>query len=105
MYLNKRDPGRQKSITKSNAGMRIGPGIDEDEIDCFPVGCVNALYEFVLGIALEACEHMFSGLGLQTLLNIPEGLGTVKARLTHAQHIQVGTIQYEDVGHSGLSLL
>ena len=70
-------------------------GIDQDKVDTFAPGGMNALDQFVLGIALQV-EQVVAGLAgaaLQILVDLVEGDGAVDARLAGAEKIQVGAMQ------------
>ena len=78
--------------------------IDDDEVDGFIAGSVNALNQLVLGIALQAQQVMAALAGelTQVLVDLLQGGGAVNAGLAAAQAIQVRSVQNQDAGHVAL---
>ncbi len=98
MDLDERDAGGLESIAQSDAGVGLGRGIDEDEIRGIPIGLVDAVDQFMLGVALEKTDLMASGLGLlgELFLDIPQGQAAIHFGFADPQHVEVRAIEDQD---------
>src|SRR5665647_1443031 len=99
MDLDKRDPDGGQRIPHGHAGMGVGGGVDDDEIDLVPARLLNTLDEFGLGIALVGLEAGSGLLGRcgQPRLDRLQGVLAVVIRLADAEQVQIGAIDEQDV--------
>jgi hypothetical protein len=97
MYFDKRYVGSQDRVAQCYAGVREGGGIDEDEIDTFVAGVVQAFDQFIFGIALQVLQVMsgFDTGERESGIDIGEGFGAVDSRFSGSQHVQVRSVQYK----------
>src|SRR5690606_5238010 len=64
MHFDEWDAHRQQCVTYCDTGVGRGGGIDDDEINRFITGSVNAPDQFVFGIALQRLQLMAIALSL-----------------------------------------
>ena len=98
VHLDERNPHRQQSVAQCHAGVGERGRVEQNEIDAFRGGAVDAFDQFVLGVALQMLQ-VVSGLGglvHQCLIDLRQGGGAVLVRLAAAQQVQVGPVQDED---------
>ena len=105
MDLDERDAGGLESIAQSDAGVGLGRGIDEDEIRGIPIGLVDAVDQFMLGVALDEIQSMTTRLRNppELIRNVLQGLPTIDLRLANPQHIEVRAVQDQDARHGETS--
>src|SRR5690554_5119670 len=102
MHFDEWDAHRQQCVTYCDTGMGKGGGIDDDEVDAFVPGGVNAVDQLVLGVALQHLQLVTIALGLfeQSLVDLLQGDGTVHTGFAAAEQIQIGSMQNQETGHS-----
>ena len=81
--------------------MGEGRRIDDDEVDALVAGILNALHQFVLGVALHRHQVVarILRLLLQNLIDIREIAIAIDTRLALSQQIQVWPMQDQDGCH------
>ncbi len=74
--------------------------VDDDAIGV-PRGRLYPLDEDVLGVALESLQSVpIAGReGIEAIVNVGEGTVTIVRRLTHAEQIEIGTMDDQDLRH------
>src|ERR1700679_3969940 len=92
--LDERQGDSEEGVAQGDAGVRVGPWIDDDECNAVGLRGVNLPDQFMLRIALEREQFMALGEGKRLefgLDNLQRGR-TVYSRLARAKKIQVRTI-------------
>ncbi|MOA50992.1 hypothetical protein D3C78_1740810 [compost metagenome] len=81
--------------------MRKSCWIDQNEVHAFVAGGVDAVDQFILGVALQV-EQMVAGITgplFQVLIDLGQGHCAVDARFTGAEQVQVGSVQHQKGRH------
>jgi hypothetical protein len=80
--------------------MGKGSRIEQDEVNAFTAGRLNAVNQLVLGIALQVLQVMAAGLGLfkQLLVDLFQRQPAIGVRLATAEQIQIGAMQDKNGG-------
>jgi hypothetical protein len=89
--------GRQ-GIAQRHRSMGEGSRIDDHKIDRVSGEIMHLCNQLRFGIALKRCQRytMRIGLLLQTLVDRLQSIVAVMVRFSQPQHIEVGTMQYEN---------
>ncbi|MCY1440891.1 hypothetical protein D9M71_571820 [compost metagenome] len=71
--------------------------IDQDEVHTLVACGVNAVDQFVFGVALQVLQMVACGAGtlLQVLVDLGQGHGAVVARLAGAEQVEVGAVEHQ----------
>ncbi|MCY1184909.1 hypothetical protein D9M73_256410 [compost metagenome] len=71
--------------------------VDQNEVHAFTAGSVDAVDQFVLGVALQVQQMVtgFAGTAFQVLVDLRQRRGAVGARFASAEQVQVGSVQNE----------
>lgn len=95
------DGNASQGVTKRHTGMGECPGVDQNEVDLFVTGFMNAVDQYAFVIALSAGEAVAKvGSGArQRLFNIVKGGMPVYLGLPGAQQIEVGAIEQQKLRH------
>jgi len=75
--------------------VRKSGGIDQDKVHAFATGSMDAINQFILGIALQV-EQMVAGFtcpSFQVKVDLIEGHCPVDARFMGAEQVQVGSVK------------
>ncbi len=77
--------------------MRKSRRIDQNEVHAFTARSVDAIDQFVLGVALQVQQMMagFAGAPLQILIDLRQGRRPVGPRFPGAEQVQVGAVQHQ----------
>jgi len=75
--------------------MREAARVEDQEGDCLAARALDALDEFVLGVALEGAQLMaaLTGDGSGTLLDRFQGIAAIDGRFAAAEQIEVRAVQ------------
>ena len=95
VQFNKGYLDAEQRIPQGNAGVRECTGIEDDDVDTVPFSLVNAVNQFMLGIALKVFELVSSlpGFLLCPLYYVSKRFMAVYFGLTLSQQVEVGTVQ------------
>lgn len=87
-----------QGIAQGDRGVGEGSRVDDHKIDRISREIMNPCNQLRLGIALKRCQGdaMRIGLLLQALVDRLKSIVAVMVRFAQPQHIEVGTMQYED---------
>jgi hypothetical protein len=99
--LHHRNPNGEQRVAQSNAGVRKTSRIKDDELHLLGRRALDPVDQFRLGVTLHRREAM-TGLRRhphKLPVNLLEGPPAVDARLAISQHVQIWTIENEDVRH------
>ncbi|MCY1187330.1 hypothetical protein D9M73_282930 [compost metagenome] len=77
--------------------MRKSCWVDQNEVHAFAAGGMDAVDQFVLGIALQVQQMVagFTGAAFQVLVDLRQRRGAIGARFAGTEQVQVGSVQYE----------
>lgn len=107
VHFDKRDLGCQKRVQQGDAGVGEGSRIDQNEGRAILAGCMESIYEHVLGIGLQAIKFVTLGLAhlRESSVDIFKGVITVNVRFAITQQIEVWSVHYQDACHGDTCLL
>src|SRR5690606_6254412 len=97
--FDERNADTGQSIAFRHAGVCVGTGIDDDEIDTLGAGLVDPVDKpaFVITLKkLTLCATLVSQ-GPQTAIDILEGLMSVDIRLPGTQQVEVGPVKDQNM--------
>jgi hypothetical protein len=100
--FDKRYLNGQKGIAQRNTCVRETTRVQDDKIDPVDLGLLDAVNEFMFGIALKAGEvvsELFSAFNT-AFLDVGEARRAVNIGFTRTQQVQVGPINEQKRGHS-----
>ena len=113
MHLDHRQIGAPQGVQESHRCVRVGAGIDDDGSRAI-WRALNPVDQLALRVALPEIDAKAEVCPLAPAqrFDIGKRLAAINLRLAGAQHIQVGTVQYQDsvrhvrryVRHNSLSL-
>ena len=101
MHLDKGNSHGEQGVAQGDTGVSERRRINDDKSHTLIWSLMNALDELMLGIALNSIQRKASLLShaLQLLVDILQAAIAIVLRLTATEHIQVGAIEYQNVGH------
>ncbi len=94
MDFDKRYRNPEQRIAQGNAGMGQGAGVDDDEVDVFVAGGMNAVDQLIFRVALQKLNMMAGILGYlqQARIDVYQSLFAVDFRLPGAKQIEIGAV-------------
>jgi hypothetical protein len=96
VHFDKRYGNRCLGIAKSNTGVGIGSGVNDDEFRAILPGLMNGLHQFLLAVTLQARQGGTGALslGLQAVVDFIERFRPIDLRLAGTKQVQIGAVQY-----------
>ena len=107
MNFNERNARCQQCVPQRNTGVRERRRVDDDVINAFRTGFVDALNQFVFGVLLQVQQMvtLFGGNTVQSLVDVGQGFIAVNLGLAGAEHVQVGAVKDQYCRHDCFSAL
>ncbi len=101
MDLDERQLHREQGVTKRDAGVGEGAGIEDEEFEAFGACALDSVDQHVFGVALAGVERMaeLDGERPRAVDDRFERVRAVDSRLSLTQQIQIRSVEQQQTGH------